>query len=82
MCGLEVGLAMRILTRVRDLAEESMRHGVQPVLLVSPHARHVVRQFLARDFPMIPVISHAEVPPEFQVHVLGQINVEAAVSAA
>lgn len=82
VCGLEVGLAMRILTRLRDLLETAMRQGVQPVLLTSPQARRIVRQFISRDFPMIPVISHAEVPREFSVETLGQIVIEAEVSAA
>ncbi len=82
MCGLEVGFAMRILTRVRDLAEAGMRQGVQPVMLTSPQARRLVRQFLSRDFPMVPVVSHAEVPADFKLQALGQVSLEAEVSAA
>jgi type III secretory pathway component EscV len=44
--------------------------------------RRVVRHFTERDFPTIPVISHAEVPPEFGIQILGQIAPAQAASAA
>ena len=82
VCGLEVGMAMRVLTQVRDAAEDIMQQGIQPALLCSPQARRLVRQLTARDFPTIPVISHSEVPNGINVQVLGRIAVHAATAAA
>lgn len=82
VCGLDTGTAMRFLTRLKELAEKAMGEGLQPVLLVSPNVRRVVRHFTERDFPTIPVISHAEVPPEFGIQILGQIAPAQAASAA
>lgn len=82
VCGLQVGLAMRLLTQVRDLAEAAMRAGHQPVLLTSPQARRSLRLLTARDFAGIPVVSHAEVPPDLQVQVVGQLAFQAELSAA
>jgi flagellar biosynthesis protein FlhA len=82
VCGLQVGLTMRILTAVRDLAEKGMRMGGHPVVLTSPQVRRSVRQLLSRDFPSVPVLSHAEVPGGVDVQVLGQVTAEAELTAA
>ena len=82
VCGLEVGVAIRILSGIRDLAESVMRQGIQPVLLTSPQARRLLRRLIARDFPGIPVISHPEIPRGISVEVLGQVVAEAELSAA
>ena len=82
VCGLEAGYAMRILTSIRDSAEAAMRESRQPVLLASPQARRLVHQFISRDFPTIPVVSHAEVPSDVKIEVIGQIAIPAVASAA
>jgi len=82
VCGLEVGLAMRVLTQVRDAAEDIMQQGIQPAILCSPQARRLIRQLTARDFPSIPVVSHAEVPSGINVQVLGRISVDPTAVAA
>jgi flagellar biosynthesis protein FlhA len=82
LCGLQVGLALRVLNQVRDLAEQAMRHGSQPVLLTSPQARRSLRQLISRDFPGLPVLSHVEVPSGVGMQVIGQIAVENELAVA
>jgi flagellar biosynthesis protein FlhA len=82
VCGLQVGMTMRILTAVRDLVEKGMRMGGHPVVLTSPQVRRSVRQLLSRDFPTIAVLSHAEVPGGVDVQVLGQVTAEQELSVA
>jgi flagellar biosynthesis protein FlhA len=82
VCGLQVGLTMRILTAVRDLVEKGMRAGAHPVVLTSPQVRRAVRQLLSRDFPTVPVLSHAEIPAGVEVEVLGQVTAELEASVA
>jgi flagellar biosynthesis protein FlhA len=81
VCGLDVSTAMRLLTGVRNLAERAMQEGVQPVILASPQARRLVRRLTSRDFPGIPVVSHAEVPPGVDVEVVGQVALELEMAA-
>jgi flagellar biosynthesis protein FlhA len=82
VCGLQVGVAMRVLTRIRDLADQAIRHGQQPVIIASPQARRAIRSLTARDFASIPVISHIEVPPGVNIQVLGQVEAEAELAVA
>lgn len=82
VCGLQVGLTMRLLTAVRDLVEKGMRLGAHPVVLTSPQVRRSVRQLLSRDFPALPVLSHAEVPAGVEIQVLGQVTAETELSVA
>ena len=81
VCGLDVGTAMRILTSIRDLAEGAMHQGVQPVIITSPQARRLVRRLTSRDFPGIPVISHAEIPTGINLDVMGQVALELELAA-
>jgi flagellar biosynthesis protein FlhA len=82
VCGLQVGVAMRVLTRIRDLADQAIRHGEQPVIITSPQARRAIRSLTARDFASIPVISHVEVPPGVNIQVLGQVESELELAVA
>ncbi len=82
VCGLDVGSAMRLLTAVRDLAENVMKRGLQPVVLTSPQARRLIRRLISRDFSGIPVISHAEIPSGMALEVAGQISAELELLAA
>ncbi len=55
--------ARRLLQRIAIAVEQMTSSGSEPVLLCSPQARRVVRQFTELAMPDLTVLSHAEVAP-------------------
>jgi len=76
----EPELGRKLLGEIGDAAEQMSKAGYAPVLLCSPQARRVVRQFVERALPELAVLSHAEVAPGTPVRSHQVVSLEYAVA--
>jgi type III secretory pathway component EscV len=47
------------------------------VIVSTTEARHSIRDLLAQEFPDLPILAYAEVSPDVDLHVLGEIRLSA-----
>ena len=67
VCALEPRFLQEIIRQVQAASERMLSEGIEPVILAAPQVRRHVRGLLARSFPRMPVLSHAEIPTQIEV---------------
>jgi flagellar biosynthesis protein FlhA len=67
---IEPALAQRMLARLKEVFEDIVAKGHQPVLLVSHQTRRFVRKLTERAFPTVAVLSHNEIANNVRVQTL------------
>lgn len=67
---IEPVTAKNILSRIKEVLDETIAMGAQPVLLVSHQTRRFVRKLTERTFPTIPVLSYREIAENVRVETL------------
>ena len=72
-CALEPKLLQQLVERGRAEVDRLLASGAEPLLLTAPQTRRHVRGLLARQLPMLAVISHAEIPGGVEVKVAGRV---------
>ncbi len=68
--------ARALLEHVAQATQQMLQAGLSPVLLCSPQARRVVRQFVEPVVPELNVIAHAEVAAGTQVRSTGVVSLD------
>ncbi|MBM3276227.1 MAG: FHIPEP family type III secretion protein, partial [Candidatus Sericytochromatia bacterium] len=68
-------IAQLILARLGTVYNESTARGQNPCLLVSPPIRPHVKSLIERNFPVMAVISFAEINPKFKIQQIGQVSI-------
>jgi flagellar biosynthesis protein FlhA len=71
---LEPGLVQELLKAVRDQVENLSSRGHVPVALCSPRIRLHVRRLVEQNFPMLAVLSYAEIAPNINVDSIGMVK--------
>ncbi len=61
------------LKQAKEVIEKQLMGGVQPVILTSSAARPFVRMLVARNMPMIAVMSQAELHPRATIKTVGTV---------
>jgi flagellar biosynthesis protein FlhA len=77
---LEPGLVQELLRGFQVQVEKLAERGLMAVCLCSPRIRLHVRRLVEHNFPMLAVISYAEIPPDINVETIGMVNTGAPVS--
>jgi flagellar biosynthesis protein FlhA len=65
----------RLLIGIRDQMETMSQMGYSPIALCSPRIRMYVRSLVEQNFPMLTVLSYAEIAPGVDVESLGMVTV-------
>lgn len=73
---LDPSLAERFLLKLKDALDRAPSDLQQVVLIAGPSVRRHVRKLIEHVFPMLPVLSPAEVDPRVRIKVLGVIRVD------
>lgn len=73
---LEPNLVQELLKAIRDRIEDVSQRGHIPVALVSPRVRLHVRRLVEQNFPMLAVLSYAEVAPDVTVDSIGVVTLK------
>ncbi|MBM3268379.1 MAG: flagellar biosynthesis protein FlhA [Candidatus Sericytochromatia bacterium] len=68
-------IAQLILARLGTVYNEATARGQNPCLLVSPPVRAHVKSLIERNFPVMAVISFAEINPKFRIQQVGQVSI-------
>ena len=71
---LEPGQAQQVIQSINNTFEQVEVQDGQPVLLTSPQARPHLAQLVTRFIPMLPVISHAEIPPDIKLETTATVK--------
>lgn len=71
---LDPGLVQELLRSIRDQIEMLAERGHTPVALCSPRIRLHVRRLVEQTFPMLTVVSYAEIAPEVNVESIGMVT--------
>jgi flagellar biosynthesis protein FlhA len=71
---LEANLVQELLRAVRDQIENLSSRGHVPVALCSPRIRLHVRRLVEQNFPMLAVLSYAEIAPNINVDSIGMVK--------
>jgi len=73
---LEPNLVQELLRAIRDRIEDISQRGHIPVALVSPRIRLHVRRLVEQNFPMLAVLSYAEIAPDVTVDSIGMVTLK------
>jgi flagellar biosynthesis protein FlhA len=73
---LEPNLVQELLRAIRDRIEDVSQRGHIPVALVSPRIRLHVRRLAEQNFPMLAVLSYAEIAPDVTVDSIGMVTLK------
>ena len=73
---LEPGLVQELLKAIRDQIENLSARGHVPVALCSPRIRLHVRRLVEQNFPMLAVLSYAEIAPNINVDSIGMVKLK------
>ena len=73
---LEPNLVQELLRAIRDRIEDLSQRGHIPVALVSPRIRLHVRRLVEQNFPMLAVLSYAEIAPDVTVDSIGTVTLK------
>ncbi len=65
-----------MLEHIAQATQQMLQAGLDPVLLCSPQARRVVRQFVEPVVPELNVVAHAEVAAGTQVRSTGVVSLD------
>jgi flagellar biosynthesis protein FlhA len=71
---LDPSLVQELLQAFRVQVERVSERGLVPVVLCSPRIRLHVRRLVEQNFPMLGVISFAEIPPDISVETIGMVT--------
>jgi len=71
---LEPNLVQELLRAVRDRMEDLSQRGHMPVALVSPRVRLHFRRLVEQNFPMLAVLSYAEISPDVMIDSIGMVK--------
>jgi hypothetical protein len=55
--------------------------GAAHVIITTTEARHPIRELLAPEFPDLPILAYAELSPDVELHVLGEVRPSAGAGA-
>lgn len=69
-----------VLARLANVHQEATAAGSNPVLLTNPTIRPHVKNLIERNFPLLSVISYAEINSKFKVQSVGQVSIAVGVS--
>ncbi len=72
---LEPAKANSIINAIAEAAEEILKTGIQPVILVSPEIRRFVRGLIERRLPSIAVLSYNEIADNVRIETLKVVNI-------
>ena len=70
---MEPTKVQNFIKSARDIFEQQMMSGIQPVLLASPNNRPFVRSLLERSLPTIAVLSQAEIYPKAKIKTVASL---------
>lgn len=71
---LEPNLVQELLKAIRDQIENLSQRGHVPVAICSPRIRLHVRRLVEQNFPMLAVLSYAEIAPDINVDSIGMVK--------
>jgi flagellar biosynthesis protein FlhA len=71
---LEPSLVQELLRAIKGQIEDLSQRGCLPVALVSPRIRLHVRRLVEQSFPMLAVLSYAEIAPDVIVDSVGMVK--------
>jgi len=71
---LDPGLVQELLKAIRDQMENVSQLGHVPVALCSPRTRLHIRRLVEQNFPMLAVLSYAEIAPDINVDSIGMVK--------
>ncbi len=71
---LEPNLVQELLRAIRDQIENLSQRGHVPVAICSPRVRLHVRRLVEQNFPMLAVLSYAEIAPDINVDSIGMVK--------
>ncbi len=72
---LEPTKANSIINAAAEVAEEVLKTGVQPAILVSPEIRRFVRGLIERRLPSVAVLSYNEIADNVRIETLKVVNI-------
>ncbi len=72
---LEPAKANSIINAAAEVAEEVLKTGVQPAILVSPEIRRFVRGLIERRLPSVAVLSYNEIADNVRIETLKVVNI-------
>jgi flagellar biosynthesis protein FlhA len=73
---LEPNLVQELLRGFQAQVEKLAERGQVAVVLCSPRIRLHVRRLVEHNFPMLRVISYAEIPPDINVETIGMVTAQ------
>ncbi|MCL6639440.1 MAG: FHIPEP family type III secretion protein, partial [Firmicutes bacterium] len=73
---LDPQVANRLLERLIALIEKMTLRSAAPVVLCAPRCRLPFRRLVERSFPVLTVLSYDEIPPEYEVEVVGTVTLD------
>jgi len=71
---LDPEMVQKLLTAIREQMENLTRLGFAPVALCSPRTRLHLRRLVEHSFPMLTVLSYAEIAPDTNVDSIGMVT--------
>ena len=71
---LDPEMVQKLLTAIQEQMENLTRLGFAPVALCSPRTRLHVRRLVEQSFPMLTVLSYAEIAPDTNVDSIGMVT--------
>jgi flagellar biosynthesis protein FlhA len=72
---LDPEMVQKLLRAVQEQVENISHHGHAPVALCSPRTRLHIRRLAEQSFPMLTVLSYAEIAPDTNVESLGMVTI-------
>lgn len=73
---LDPDRVQELLRGIRDQIEVLAQRGHEPVALCSPRTRLHVRKLVEQSFPMVAVLSYAEIPPDVNIESIGLVTLD------
>ena len=73
---LDPGQVQELLKSIRDQIESLAQRGHEPVALCSPRTRLHIRRLIEQSFPMVAVLSYAEIAPDVNIESVGLVTLD------
>ena len=70
---LEPGMVQKLLQSIKDQIEKLAQRGHSPLALCSPRTRLHMRRLVEQTFPMLTVLSYAEIAPDTNADSIGMV---------
>ncbi len=79
---IDPDMVQKLLSAIQEQVDNLSQRGFAPVALCSPRTRLHIRRLVEQSFPMLTVLSYAEIAPDTNVDSIGMVMFESNEQAA